>query len=1063
MPDNKKNELVYVVDLDLKPLLDNQQKLNRELDNVESSFNKTTKTVDKTSSSFGKLNKSGAAVSAALAMPEVDRLTKRLSELSGKIGVNSNEMKSATIAANRHGSALSTVSSALGTTYIGSVGRSTSELIKQASAAVSATEAQIELSKAALEEAQALQVVSAELVKKMSAEKAAATESVRIANESIERLEESIDATYESERAILRRTQADYEAAKATGNATLISSRKNDVDKQTAKIKQLEKVNTETLTQAENKLTAAKQAEYAASQKLVQATAAEASAKKVLASANEAVAMAQSRVTLAAKAQSAALAGLKSVYALLGGPTGVILLAAAGIYALYQAMSNNQAIDDYHKKLDGLKDSISELTEKQAKALQQRLLLKVETDTKELEKAKAEIGVLTNAINKAKNNKIEIPISLSGATIEIDISGYVDEWRKKLTDLGGVAEDTANQIDKNTKKAQEAARIAKENEGLTQDEIAAKKLLTAATKSLTESNDKLFDSLHLNDVVTDETAAIDALTKEFEKAGLGSDLLNAAITDLKAKFDENRSLKFETELKAIEQNVSALKIEMEKGAAAAVEYRATLDATSKGYNVDDAKEYANAKKEEYLLQQKISKQRKEINKSSGGGDNQAAKKIAELKSKIDSLSIGYREGTREQEVYAAVQSLGAKATQQQKDKVAELAGALYDATQKQKDLNAAEEANTVGNATKARDEALAQLQRQQNLGVVSFEQAERRKLEIAANYSKAIAEAQAASAVTPQQELAGQIDPVQQLENELNQKIALIRAYEAERVVTAEQAEMLITAAKNVHMEQERAAREELFRQQSEFNAFTLDMIDAMGQRATNAITGLILKTQTLSDAFINLGATILNQAVGALVQMGAQYYKNLLIQDSVEAAEKARAAANGVAYTSAVSAQVATTSALAAQNAYAATAAIPIVGPGLAPAAAATASAAAAGFGTPAIASAPLAGARYNGGPVSAGSMYRVGEKGKPEIMQADNGNQYMIPGDNGRVISNKDLQGAGGSYYTINQTNTYYFQGSADDPETLKEFDKVAYAAAERAIKDNKRPNGLLYGAGR
>jgi hypothetical protein len=39
------------------------------------------------------------------------------------------------------------------------------------------------------------------------------------------------------------------------------------------------------------------------------------------------------------------------------------------------------------------------------------------------------------------------------------------------------------------------------------------------------------------------------------------------------------------------------------------------------------------------------------------------------------------------------------------------------------------------------------------------------------------------------------------------------------------------------------------------------------------------------------------------------------------------------------------------------------------------------------------IAGARYNGGPVIANSMYRVGENGKPEIYQASNGSQYMIP----------------------------------------------------------------------
>ncbi len=59
--------------------------------------------------------------------------------------------------------------------------------------------------------------------------------------------------------------------------------------------------------------------------------------------------------------------------------------------------------------------------------------------------------------------------------------------------------------------------------------------------------------------------------------------------------------------------------------------------------------------------------------------------------------------------------------------------------------------------------------------------------------------------------------------------------------------------------------------------------------------------------------------------------------------------------------------------------------------------------------------GARYNGGPVSAGAMYQVGERGKPEIYQASTGKQYMIPGDNGRVISNKQMTGGSSAAPTI------------------------------------------------
>ncbi|WOI83506.1 tape measure protein [Citrobacter braakii] len=63
-------------------------------------------------------------------------------------------------------------------------------------------------------------------------------------------------------------------------------------------------------------------------------------------------------------------------------------------------------------------------------------------------------------------------------------------------------------------------------------------------------------------------------------------------------------------------------------------------------------------------------------------------------------------------------------------------------------------------------------------------------------------------------------------------------------------------------------------------------------------------------------------------------------------------------------------------------------------------------------VASISYGGGREHGGPVSASSMYRVGEGGKPEIFKASNGSQYMIPGDNGRVISNRDMGGGGGGF---------------------------------------------------
>lgn len=83
------------------------------------------------------------------------------------------------------------------------------------------------------------------------------------------------------------------------------------------------------------------------------------------------------------------------------------------------------------------------------------------------------------------------------------------------------------------------------------------------------------------------------------------------------------------------------------------------------------------------------------------------------------------------------------------------------------------------------------------------------------------------------------------------------------------------------------------------------------------------------------------------------------------------------------------------------------------------------------AIGGASYGGARKNGGPVRAGSMYEVGEGNKPEIYKASNGSQYMIPGNNGSVISNRDLSGAGEGGTSIHQENHFHITttGAIDD----------------------------------
>ncbi|CAM6259978.1 TPA: tail protein (tape measure) [Escherichia coli] len=106
-------------------------------------------------------------------------------------------------------------------------------------------------------------------------------------------------------------------------------------------------------------------------------------------------------------------------------------------------------------------------------------------------------------------------------------------------------------------------------------------------------------------------------------------------------------------------------------------------------------------------------------------------------------------------------------------------------------------------------------------------------------------------------------------------------------------------------------------------------------------------------------------------------------------------------------------------------------------------------------VASISYGGGRENGGPVSASSMYRVGEGGKPEIFKASNGSQYMIPGDNGRVISNRDMGGGGGAFNfspIINLNGDYSAQQQAMLEAAVKRGAQQGYAMAVSDVASGK-----------
>ncbi|EIW8572177.1 hypothetical protein CIZ59_06605 [Klebsiella pneumoniae] len=243
--------------------------------------------------------------------------------------------------------------------------------------------------------------------------------------------------------------------------------------------------------------------------------------------------------------------------------------------------------------------------------------------------------------------------------------------------------------------------------------------------------------------------------------------------------------------------------------------------------------------------------------------------------------------------------------------------------------------------------------------------------------------------------------PVVAVDDQFQKQMASLNAYAT--LYPQKIAEVEATRAQieeQYRQKRQEAMWQELSQQSLGYNMLT-SAVDAFSGNASNAITGLLTGTMSAQEAMRSLGNTILNSVINSIVQVGVEMLKNFIIGQTIGAASTANGLLQASLLTNAwtpaaYAASVATGGAAAKVGAVA-------YGSGLATS----------------MALSTVSGARYNGGPVSAGGLYQVGEKGKPEIYQASTGKQYMIPGDNGKVISNKDMQSGGGISVQVNVIN--------------------------------------------
>ena len=346
-------------------------------------------------------------------------------------------------------------------------------------------------------------------------------------------------------------------------------------------------------------------------------------------------------------------------------------------------------------------------------------------------------------------------------------------------------------------------------------------------------------------------------------------------------------------------------------------------------------------------------------------------KLDELRQKAELSAGSVGELSRAQAVLNAQQSLGNTATQEQIMLAGQLAGKAWD------------------NANALREQA----------------KAERERTEAANKFST----------------IQGKTSKTAGLDSQYQKDIADIQLYAQLYPQKIGEAEAARAAIEQQYRDQRNAAMWEEWAQQNAATQAAAAAFDSLGSVASNALTGIVTGSMSASDAMRSIGMTVLNSVVNSFVQMGIEWVKSAIMG---QAATTAAVAASTTAQAAGIATTTATSTAAAAATTAAWTPAA------IMSSVASFGGAVAIGLGAMAGILA-LSGKRKNGGPVSAGGMYQVGEGGMPEIYQASTGKQYMIPGDNGRVISNKDMQG--GSGVIINNIVQNYTPATVDSQGTV------------------------------
>ncbi|MBS2981405.1 phage tail tape measure protein, partial [Klebsiella pneumoniae] len=145
------------------------------------------------------------------------------------------------------------------------------------------------------------------------------------------------------------------------------------------------------------------------------------------------------------------------------------------------------------------------------------------------------------------------------------------------------------------------------------------------------------------------------------------------------------------------------------------------------------------------------------------------------------------------------------------------------------------------------------------------------RITLARDTAKELLQAQADEIAAPKLDIAGEVDPLVSLRNQLAQRQSLLQAYYTGNAISKDQYEMLMQKATKESADAQYQTSLELYRSQGEMQSLAVGLFETAHERSSNFLTSMLTRTRSFKENMADLFSSLTQSIIKNLVDMAAQ------------------------------------------------------------------------------------------------------------------------------------------------------------------------------------------------